>query len=281
MRLVPPAGGIRLDASTGLVTAHAGVSVDDLLRHLVPHGFFVPVTPGTRFVTLGGAIAADVHGKNHHVDGSFGNHVRSMSMLMADGATVESRRSPIRSCGGRRSAGWASPHRRRGDVRRPSHRVQPLRRRHHETADLDRYWRRWPTAMSATGNRLPGRPAGQGRNLGRSVLTRGDHATAAQMSVIATAGLWPAMLAAVPPGYQPVNHASVSAFNEMCSANRRCVATVRSNPSAVSSTPRRDRGVEPCLRSEGLPQYQLVVPFGGSRPARRVERVVRSGTPAS
>ncbi|HEX4980621.1 MAG TPA: FAD-binding oxidoreductase, partial [Ilumatobacteraceae bacterium] len=85
----PPAGGIRLDTSSGLVTAHAGVSFDRLLRHLVPKGFFVPVTPGTRFVTLGGAIAADVHGKNHHVDGTIGRHVVSLRLLTAAGEIVD------------------------------------------------------------------------------------------------------------------------------------------------------------------------------------------------
>ncbi len=85
VRLVPGFEPAELDESTGIVSCHAGVSIDDLLAFLVPRGRFVPVTPGTRFVTVGGAIASDVHGKNHHVDGSWGHALLSMRLLMADG----------------------------------------------------------------------------------------------------------------------------------------------------------------------------------------------------
>ena len=80
---------IKLDPASGTCTAGAGVSLDQILRVIVPEGFFLPVTPGTRNVTVGGAIAADVHGKNHHVDGSFGNHVQRLLLIDGNGELKE------------------------------------------------------------------------------------------------------------------------------------------------------------------------------------------------
>jgi len=76
---------ISFDASTGVLRCEGGVTIDQVLELVVPRGWFVPVTPGTRFVSIGGAIANDVHGKNHHVAGTFGCHVRSFGVRRSTG----------------------------------------------------------------------------------------------------------------------------------------------------------------------------------------------------
>lgn len=77
---------LAFDAATGLLTAEAGVTLAQILDFAVPRGFFLPVTPGTKYVTLGGAIANDIHGKNHEMAASFGNHVPQFELVRSDGA---------------------------------------------------------------------------------------------------------------------------------------------------------------------------------------------------
>lgn len=76
---------LAFDVEGGLIRAEAGLSIAELLKVIVPRGWFVPVTPGTKFVTLGGALANDVHGKNHHHAGTFGCHVTRFELLRSDG----------------------------------------------------------------------------------------------------------------------------------------------------------------------------------------------------
>jgi len=77
---------IAFDPATGLLRCEGGVLLSTILQLVVPQGWFLPVTPGTQFVTVGGAIANDVHGKNHHATGSFGNHVTQLELLRSDGS---------------------------------------------------------------------------------------------------------------------------------------------------------------------------------------------------
>jgi len=80
---------IHFDSERGIVRAEAGLSLDRLLAVIVPHGWFLPVSPGTQFVTLGGAVANDIHGKNHHRAGTFGCHVRHLELWRSDGTRRE------------------------------------------------------------------------------------------------------------------------------------------------------------------------------------------------
>ncbi len=80
-----PEPTITIDPTTGRATASAGATIEQVLSVLVPHGRFVPVTPGTRLATIGGCVAADVHGKNHHRDGSWGEHLTAIELVDGHG----------------------------------------------------------------------------------------------------------------------------------------------------------------------------------------------------
>ncbi len=79
---------LSFDSQTGRLACEAGVTFQELLQVFIPKGWFPTVTPGTKFVTLGGAVAFDVHGKNHHQDSSFCHHIQSLKVLLASGETV-------------------------------------------------------------------------------------------------------------------------------------------------------------------------------------------------
>lgn len=268
VRLRP--GPIVLDPARGEVTAGGGVGFDELLRHLVPRGWFVPVTPGTRFITVGGAIASDIHGKNHHVDGSFGAHLRAITLLTADGErrTITEASDP--------TLWWATiagmgltgiivdatfavlpieTSRCLVDTERLPN-LEALLERMESGDHLYRYSVAWVDMVAS------------GASLGRSVLTRGDHAAAADLDDADRRGdddplaFSPPALASVPRGVPNLlNKLSVSAFNELW----------------YRKAPRSHRGLESITGffhpldmvgswnrlygAAGFLQYQFVVPF--------------------
>ena len=79
---------LSFDIANGVFECQSGLTLDKILDVIVPKGWFLPVTPGTKFITVGGAVGSDVHGKNHHVDGSFSNHIIDMDVMVADGSVI-------------------------------------------------------------------------------------------------------------------------------------------------------------------------------------------------
>jgi decaprenylphospho-beta-D-ribofuranose 2-oxidase len=172
----PAARILDWNADTGSVSVQAGVTIDQLLRWALPRGYFVPVIPGTRHVTVGGAIAADIHGKNHHHDGTFGRHVESMVLCTP---TATQRLTPSMPLFGATTGGMGLT----GLIAEATIRLHPVESAYvtvdtERAADLDallvgmtdhddqyRYSVAWVDLLA------------RGRSLGRGVLTSGDHAT--------------------------------------------------------------------------------------------------------
>jgi decaprenylphospho-beta-D-ribofuranose 2-oxidase len=96
---------LSFDTQAGVFECQSGITLDRVLEVIVPKGWFLPVTPGTKFITVGGAVASDVHGKNHHVDGSFSNHIIDMDVMTESGEVLTCSREKFAdlfeaTCGG-------------------------------------------------------------------------------------------------------------------------------------------------------------------------------------
>ena len=167
------------DADCGVVTASAGATFDDIMTQIIPHGWFVPVTAGTRQITVGGAIAADIHGKNHHRDGSFGNFVQSISLLLASGDVVELDRSShhdlfFATIGGMGLTGIILSA--TFDLLQVSSAMMSVRTERHGDIDtLMESMLRNDSAFRYSVAWVDG--TATGKHLGRGVITHGDHAS--------------------------------------------------------------------------------------------------------
>jgi decaprenylphospho-beta-D-ribofuranose 2-oxidase len=174
---------LEFDHDQGLVTAEAGLDLDSLIKRVLPHGWFVPVTPGTRYVTLGGALACDIHGKNHHVDGSFAQHVEAFELVTPAGTVRWLKRGedePLfwATAGGMGLTGVVTAVQMRllpvesAYMRVTTARAASLDRlvtSMRERDDDFRYAVAWIDCLK------------RGADMGRGILIRGDHATAAEL----------------------------------------------------------------------------------------------------
>jgi len=266
---------LSVDTDTALVRVEAGVSLDQLMRLLLPLGLFVPVSPGTRQVTVGGAIAADIHGKNHHVDGSFGGHVVAMDLLCADGS--------IRELTPESDLFWATVGGMglTGLVVRATLRMKKVESAYclvdtERCADLDDLMQR----MAEGDHRYTYSVAwidclAHGSSLGRSVLTRGWSATHDQLPPKLrdhALDFRPKQLAVAPPIFPSglLNRASVAVFNEAW--YRKAPVERRGEVQSIAAFFHPLDGVGEWNRiygPKGFLQYQFVVPFGAEDTLRR------------
>lgn len=269
---------IDFDPHSGIVTCESGVLLADILHVAMPKGWFVPVTPGTRFVTVGGAIANDVHGKNHHRAGTFSRHVRRFELLRSDGQRLlcsdsentEWRNATIGGLGLTGVIIWAEIELRRiagswMDVE--TIRFANLNEFLALCAESDRdfeYTVAWVDCL------------GRGKQLGRGLLQRANHAAAET-----TGARNPSRRISVPfaPPISLVNGASLRLFNtayyhRQRGARRRSVEHFESFFYPLDGILHWNRLYGP----RGLYQYQCVVPgTGADAVAALLEAIATSG----
>ena len=289
-------GGLVLDMTSldrppggegDVIEVSAGTSLDRLIGELLPSGRFPPVVPGTRHVTVGGAIAADIHGKNHHRDGSFCNYVESIVLHTPSGErlVVKGGDDAFEATGGGMGLTGviASARLRLRRVETASMVVDTERARDLDdllsrlrATDADhRYSVAWIDCLA------------RGRSLGRAVLMRGDHARrddlpASQREAPLTPP--PTALLAAPPWVPRglLNRATVRAFNE--AYFRRAPVAERGRVQALHAfffPLDVVRGWNRLYGSSGFLQYQCLVPFGAEETVRALlERLSAAGAPS-
>ncbi|MBW4092687.1 MAG: FAD-binding oxidoreductase [Proteobacteria bacterium] len=272
------AGVEAFDPVTGRLTCRAGTMLADLITAFVPQGWFPPVTPGTRFVTVGGMIAADVHGKNHHGAGSFGAHVDWLDLAVADGRVLrcapgENAELFAATCGGMGLTGV---------ILRACFAMMPVQTRliRQETrrasglaAVMDQFeaTQDWPYSVAWIDC------LSRGAALGRSVLSLGAHATAAEAPAAPPPRPRARRMAFDLPGFA-LNRWSVRAFNALYyRAGRPGTTWVDLEPyfyplDAILEWNR-------IYGRSGLFQYQCVLPLAASRAGLTalLDRIAASG----
>ena len=207
------------DPATGRIRLEAGVLLSDLIDTFGPRGFLPFVVPGTRFVSVGGAIAADVHGKNHHCEGGFGRYVDSILLRTGAGETIEASREQNSDAFFATVGGMGLT----GVILEATMRLRPvvsgwIRERVISASDLDAAMRALEASDSATYSVAWIDCVARGRNLGRSLIYLGEHAGKDELAEGAVAfpvGKAPGLAVPLDLPSITLNRYSIGAFNEL------------------------------------------------------------------
>ena len=277
-----------LDQSRARVRVQAGCSLDALMRVIVPRGLFVPVTPGTRYVTVGGALASDVHGKNHHRDGTISAYVEGLVLATPAGRRKcgpEERGPLLGERGGMGLTGVITE----ATINLISIETSYMLVDTERAADLDACMARMEAADAEHRYSVAWLDGlASGRRLGRGVITLGDHAKLGDLSEAEGRDplrFRPRRRLNVPfsPPVSVLNPMTVTAFNEAWyqRAPRRRSGELQSI-SRFFHPLDGVAGWNSLYGPRGFTQYQFVVPFGSGDVVRSVlERLGAAGSPRS